>query len=121
MTTAATNIFEAAKQELLTRGWNQSGVYIDLDGKVCALGALRVAAGSQVMTLLDGLVYVSEPLDYRYERYEQACDNLARTLTATHGCNNIVYYNDNVATDVQDILDLFDAAAVTFEEYTTTT
>jgi hypothetical protein len=102
---AVTNLVELltkARTELIERGHNQNGQYVDDEGRVCALGACMAALdhiGQRAM--LQNFLIDPQVDALRHALYEET---RRRGITDT-----IAYWNDHIAT-TSDVIDLFDGA-----------
>lgn len=116
----AKEILKGAKDVLQERGWCKN-TFICPDGKVCADGALRIAAGAGVEAS-DGKFYIayvpSENLD-GYHDAQRLAGEAAHDKAEADACDwdvyGVVQYNDKCAKSGDDIQAVFDAALVQAE------
>lgn len=99
-----------AKRELQTHGWSQ-GHFMDKDGHLCALGAIRCAlVGHHAVDRvpLAGPFASTEDNVQLWDRYLAAAQALDDHLPYVG--TTVPTYNDAATTTQQDILNLFDKA-----------
>lgn len=100
-------ILRKAKDLLTKHGWTQN-TYIASDGKLCSLGALRMAEKGNAVAFMD-----------RSVAYHDACNFLAQAISATIHIPTFRYdipiWNDNVYRLESEVLAAFDAAILLAE------
>lgn len=64
MSTLDVTVLERAKQALTTNGWTKNDMLDCTNGKLCALGALQVGLGKEVVRHSDGDYIMFSPYDH---------------------------------------------------------
>lgn len=98
---------------LLQKGWIRQKSYKSEDGHelYCATGALRRVTGSEPV-LLGGEFYLKEAVSSDWDMYYALCRAAEKVLREKYPklSLGITVYNDILATDVEDVIELFRAA-----------
>lgn len=89
---------KAARQHV-ERGWMQ-GKLTDYNGNVCAMGAVSIAAGMRIGSM------VSHTMEW--DRHQAQYEALMKQIP--EGFFDVAAFNDDPATTKQDVLNLFDKA-----------
>lgn len=109
---------EAARSELVARGLTR-GEWIDDSGRVCALGAIRVAVFGEHIARSN-----MDFVDLGSGRVNAAVDALGRALPGPFAPPTaiwqksayVVEFNDDSATTITDVLHLYDEAILSEKE-----
>jgi len=101
---------EAARREIVERGWVQ-GTLIDEAGRVCAMGAIFVAAGYRVVNRMYGRK------SFVRECGSQTMTDVGRGYLAEVVGGDIEGWNDTSTRTLDDVLDAFHEAAILAKEH----